>query len=123
RNSTRRFGLKVTQTRHSRNPLPHELRIDPPAKGGADKWRRIDSKPIVPDLGKPLLIGSIPCLVPRGLDVMDDFIAIDAIGAGVGDHSAIQMSRLRLGRLRGRGKNQIWQTTTIPSPTAARKAM
>src|SRR5215471_3127805 len=36
--------------------------------------------------------------------MMDDFIAIDAIGAGVGDHSAIQMSRLRLSRLRGRGR-------------------
>ena len=71
------------------HPLPDECIDALFAAYWADHCRCLDSESIIFDFDKTLLIGSVPCLVLRNFDFMDDLVAINAVGARVSDHRSI----------------------------------
>ena len=83
-------SLQTTASRWNRHeraqwllfhPLPDECIDALFAAYWTDDWRRLNSELIIFDLNKTLLIGSVPCLVLRNFDFMDDLVAINAVGA------------------------------------------
>jgi len=61
-------------------------------------WRGGDGERIAVELVEADLVGAGPVLIPGDIDLMHHLLGVPGVGAGIGDHAAVELDSLGLGR-------------------------